>query len=376
MDNIVILSDEIRGLVGMPYAVGLIARYLRRIGFSVFVISTYISDEAKSILEKDGITSISLTNFPLADTFEISYLLNFVRETLLEYNSRLLNNINYILNNAFVLNFSNYFTVNSHIWYGGGAISYIIQDIIEDKMPQLLPFINITMKYIDKIFLNKINTNSIIKCFVSQFARQRYSLFGLSSSCVIHLPIDADLFKPIESPASDYVVVYFGKETKYNIVKAMLDAGIKMKAYGGKGARYAPHSLLEHKNLEFLGYVSYQKLRELYANALYTAFPFTTEPFGYVPVESMACGTPVLTYNKQGPAETVENGISGWLVQNDDEFIRISRKIWKKGYNFQMRIASRKRGQLFDYRKIGKKWTKLIDIINTYQLIKQYRSSI
>lgn len=366
MDKIVILSDEIRGLVGMPYAVGLIARYLRRIGFSVFVISTYISDEAKSILEKDGIAIISLTNVLPADTFEISYLLNFVGETLFEHNSRLLNKINYMLNNAAVLNFSNYFTVNSHIWYGGGAISYIIQDIVEDKMPQLIPFINITMKFIDKIFLNKINTNSIIKCFVSQFARQRYSLFGLFSDCVIHLPIDADLFKPIESPANDYVVVYFGKETKYNIVKAMLDAGIKIKAYGGKGAKYAPRSLLEHKNLEFLGYVSYQKLRELYANALYTAFPFTTEPFGYVPIESMACGTPVLTYNKQGPAETVENGITGWLVQNDDEFIRLSRKIWKKGYNFQMRIASRKRGQLFDYRRIGKKWIKLIDIINRY----------
>ncbi len=49
------------------------------------------------------------------------------------------------------------------------------------------------------------------------------------------------------------------------------------------------------------GRVSDDELARLYANAKFTVFPFIHEPFGYVPVESMACGTPpVLTYDKQG----------------------------------------------------------------------------
>jgi len=44
-----------------------------------------------------------------------------------------------------------------------------------------------------------------------------------------------------------------------------------------------------------------EELIDLYSNALFTLFTFTHELFGYVLVESMACGTSVLTYNRQGP---------------------------------------------------------------------------
>ncbi|MGC8566035.1 MAG: glycosyltransferase, partial [Thermoplasmata archaeon] len=70
----------------------------------------------------------------------------------------------------------------------------------------------------------------------------------------------------------------------------------------------------------------------LYSEALFTAFPFIEEPFGYVPIESMACGTPVLSYNKQGPGETIINGKTGWLVSSVREFVELGRKIWNDGH--------------------------------------------
>ena len=45
----------------------------------------------------------------------------------------------------------------------------------------------------------------------------------------------------------------------------------------------------------------------------------------------MACGTPVLTYNKQGPAETVINGETGWLVESGKEFVEKALDLWKSG---------------------------------------------
>ncbi|WP_054857872.1 glycosyltransferase [Vulcanisaeta sp. JCM 16159] len=82
---------------------------------------------------------------------------------------------------------------------------------------------------------------------------------------------------------------------------------------------------------------------KLYANAKFTVFPFIHEPFGYVPVESMACGTPVLTYGKQGPGETVINNETGWLVDNPGEFVRLAVKLWEGNYDDLMRVRARER---------------------------------
>ncbi|MEA2249170.1 MAG: hypothetical protein QOH46_3699 [Solirubrobacteraceae bacterium] len=43
------------------------------------------------------------------------------------------------------------------------------------------------------------------------------------------------------------------------------------------------------------------------------------EQFGLVLVEGMACGLPTVAVNRFGPAEIVEDGRTGWLVEPDDE---------------------------------------------------------
>ncbi len=43
------------------------------------------------------------------------------------------------------------------------------------------------------------------------------------------------------------------------------------------------------------------------------------EQFGLVLVEGMACGLPAVAVDRYGPAEIVEDGRSGWLVEPDDE---------------------------------------------------------
>jgi UDP-glucose:tetrahydrobiopterin glucosyltransferase len=41
------------------------------------------------------------------------------------------------------------------------------------------------------------------------------------------------------------------------------------------------------------------------------------EAFGNVAIEALACGVPVISYLRGGPAEIVEDGVSGWLVEPD-----------------------------------------------------------
>ena len=42
------------------------------------------------------------------------------------------------------------------------------------------------------------------------------------------------------------------------------------------------------------------------------------EQFGLVLVEGMACGLPAIAVNRLGPAEIIDDGRTGWLVEPDD----------------------------------------------------------
>jgi len=43
------------------------------------------------------------------------------------------------------------------------------------------------------------------------------------------------------------------------------------------------------------------------------------EPFGLVMIEAMACGTPVIAYNKGAVPGIVEDGVTGFIVNTIEE---------------------------------------------------------
>jgi glycosyltransferase involved in cell wall biosynthesis len=60
----------------------------------------------------------------------------------------------------------------------------------------------------------------------------------------------------------------------------------------------------------FLGDVPSAQPRSLYSGARALVFP-STDDFGMVPLESMACGTPVIAHRSGGALDTVLEGITG-----------------------------------------------------------------
>jgi glycosyltransferase involved in cell wall biosynthesis len=74
-------------------------------------------------------------------------------------------------------------------------------------------------------------------------------------------------------------------------------------------------------DIELLQYVPDNQLVELYNQAKLTLYAPIREPFGLVPLESLACSTPVVAVREGGIQETVENGRTGLLVERDpDQF--------------------------------------------------------
>jgi len=59
------------------------------------------------------------------------------------------------------------------------------------------------------------------------------------------------------------------------------------------------------------------ELLDLYQRCHATVFPAASEDWGLVPLESMACGKPVLATDRGGPRESVIDGRTGFLRPND-----------------------------------------------------------
>jgi len=81
------------------------------------------------------------------------------------------------------------------------------------------------------------------------------------------------------------------------------------------------------KNIKYIGYVPHKKLFNYYKNAKAFLFPLQwEEPFGLTMTEAMACGTPVIAFNRGSVSEIVENGKTGFIVK---DFRRMAEAIKK-----------------------------------------------
>ena len=77
-----------------------------------------------------------------------------------------------------------------------------------------------------------------------------------------------------------------------------------------------------------LEYLPTEKLSDFYGSS--KAFINTLdweEPFGLVMIEAMACGTPVIAYNRGSVAEVVKDGVTGFVVETKEEMMAAIKKI-------------------------------------------------
>jgi glycosyltransferase involved in cell wall biosynthesis len=80
--------------------------------------------------------------------------------------------------------------------------------------------------------------------------------------------------------------------------------------------------LLQDDSVEFVGEVDRKGKAELLQGASALLFPIDwPEPFGLVMIEAMACGTPVIAWNRGSVPEVVDEGITGFIVESDAEAI-------------------------------------------------------
>lgn len=83
----------------------------------------------------------------------------------------------------------------------------------------------------------------------------------------------------------------------------------------GERLRRLAEQLGVSKKVRFVGLLDTEEVVELYNLSDIVLFPSINEPWGFVALEAMACGKPVVAFKCGGPAESIVDGKTGLLVR-------------------------------------------------------------
>jgi glycosyltransferase involved in cell wall biosynthesis len=133
---------------------------------------------------------------------------------------------------------------------------------------------------------------------------------------VVYPPVDTQFFTPRPNTVSDYYLVVSALEP-YKRVDLAIQAAARLGrrlVIAGRGTQMRMLKRLADVSLgsrvEFTGWVSDDRLRDLYRGCRALLFP-GLEDFGMCPVEAQACGRPVIAYGAGGALESVLPGTTG-----------------------------------------------------------------
>jgi glycosyltransferase involved in cell wall biosynthesis len=86
--------------------------------------------------------------------------------------------------------------------------------------------------------------------------------------------------------------------------------------------------LLDHPLAEYIGEIGEHEKAEFLGNASALMFLINwQEPFGLVLTESIACGTPVIAYGMGSVPEVIDDGVTGYIVDNMDDAAKAVSRI-------------------------------------------------
>lgn len=118
--------------------------------------------------------------------------------------------------------------------------------------------------------------------------------------------------------------------------------------------------LLDPPFIEYIGEISDHEKPEFLSGAIALLVTIDwPEPFGLVMIEAMACGTPVIAFNRGSVPEIVEDDITGFIVEDEISAVSAVNRIYqldrrKVRMRFEERFTARRMAvdYLAAYRKI------------------------
>ncbi|MFA5189001.1 MAG: glycosyltransferase [Patescibacteria group bacterium] len=231
------------------------------------------------------------------------------------------------------------------------------KEIKEGKLvSHFLPFFLHKLRLWDHVSAQRVNH------FVAQskFIAKRIKNYYNRESTVIHPPTDTQNFY-ISSELGNYYLLISRLKPYKKVdlaIKAFNKLNIPLKIIG-IGEEENKLKKMAKSNIEFLGAVSETDKRKYLANCLGLIHP-QVEDFGLTVIEAMASGRPVIAYANGGALETVIDGQTGKLFEEQswEALIDTIIKFRPHDYNSQFIKAH---AEKFNTQNFYSQLTKFVD---------------
>jgi glycosyltransferase involved in cell wall biosynthesis len=171
-------------------------------------------------------------------------------------------------------------------------------------------------------------------CAIS--SAQRSTLPDVNWCATVHHGLPSELHRP--SVAGGDYFAFLGRISPEKGVDRAIEIakrlGVRLKIAAKvdrKDAAYhrdhiAP--LLDHPLIEFIGEISEHQKAAFLGGARALLFPIDwPEPFGLVMIEAMACGTPVIAFDRGSVPELIDHGVTGFLVRDVEQAVQAAARV-------------------------------------------------
>jgi glycosyltransferase involved in cell wall biosynthesis len=186
--------------------------------------------------------------------------------------------------------------------------------------------------------------------YVSFSLAQRKQMPNLNWIANIYHGIDTNIF-PYNPTPQDYYL-YLGRITEekgvHLAIEAAKTAGVQLviagRSYPAEGYWHEHiEKNIDGKMIRYVGEANFETKIDLLKNARGLLFPTQYEEvFGLVMIEALACGTPVIGWNKGSVPEVIQDRHTGYVVNSVDEMVKAIQNLHKIS-----REECRKRAELY-----------------------------
>lgn len=201
------------------------------------------------------------------------------------------------------------------------------------KIDRIDPFIRLHRRKMIEIDRKSMAGGNRLLCNSSFSAKNIEKFYHLPAQ-VAYFGVDCDEFHPIEGCQRENTVISVGALRADKGFDFLIEGLSRIPAesrpqlriitnyhYDPEAAYLRELASIKEVSLVIETMVAHATLVQRYNQAKAVVYAPINEPFGFVPLEGMACGTPVVGIAEGGVCETIRDGITGYLVnRNVDEF--------------------------------------------------------
>lgn len=272
------------------------------------------------------------------------------------------------------------------LYYGGGkhggALHLPVVVSYHTDLPEYLHYYGLGFlePFVWKILRVRHKRATINLCTSAAMVRQLQE-HGIEQVALWPGGVDSDLFSPNRHTAEmrnrltqghneSPLLLYVGRlsaEKNLESLRAWLeafpDARLALVGDGPHRKRLEQH--FQGLPANFVGFLHKEELASAYASSDIFVMPSRTETLGLVVLEAMSSGLPVVAARAGGIPEMIQDGLSGYLVDSDNQAVSRLRELLHSKQNREIMGAQARVGAL------GRTWRNA-----TEQLVGYYRTAL